>query len=258
MAGGFLLAAAAVTVFSVTIRRAGPGPSWVVAAHAMGPGAVIGPADLTTEHIKLPGPTAALAYADGRVLIGRSLVVTVRPGQLIESTLVAPRGGGPVLRPVTVAVDPASLGGLGIGQRVDVLETDDNAGSSSSGSGPGPGSTGAAGSADASTPGAVSVVLRGASVMAIAKPGSGLESGPTTGEVTLGVPTLAEVEAAVAAAHAGTITLVAAEPSDGVGLGPPPSGRSPGGSGSVAGSGSAGGSGSGSGGRSGAAGSGPP
>ena len=41
-----------------------------------------------------------------------------------------------------------------------------------------------------------------------------------SGQATIGVATLGEVEAVVEASHAGTITLVAAEPSDGVGAGP--------------------------------------
>jgi hypothetical protein len=38
--------------------------------------------------------------------------------------------------------------------------------------------------------------------------------------VTIGVGSLAEVEAIVRASHAGTISLIAAEPPDGVGAGP--------------------------------------
>ena len=43
--------------------------------------------------------------------------------------------------------------------------------------------------------------------------------------MTLGVSSLSEVEAVVQAAQAGTVTLVAAEPSDGVGPGPGSTGR---------------------------------
>jgi hypothetical protein len=45
--------------------------------------------------------------------------------------------------------------------------------------------------------------------------------------VTLGVADLSEVEAIVEAAHNGTVTLVQAEPSDGVGAGPGGTASSP-------------------------------
>jgi hypothetical protein len=48
--------------------------------------------------------------------------------------------------------------------------------------------------------------------------------------VTIGVASLGEVEAIVRASRAGTISLIAAEPSDGVGAGPGPgtAGQGPG------------------------------
>ena len=56
--------------------------------------------------------------------------------------------------------------------------------------------------------------------MALERPSSGLLSPTDSSQVTIGVATLAEVEAVVAAAHTGTVALVAAETSDGVGSGP--------------------------------------
>ncbi|MHB8505889.1 MAG: hypothetical protein ACYDEN_09250, partial [Acidimicrobiales bacterium] len=66
------------------------------------------------------------------------------------------------------------------------------------------------------------VLLRGAEVMGVTGAAGGLLSAGGNGSevLTLGVSTLAEVEAVVAAEHAGVLDVVAAEPSDGVGLGP--------------------------------------
>ena len=113
--------------------------------------------------------------------------------------MLIPASQVPHRRPVSIAVDATGLAGLQPGQLVDVLET--------------------AGSGSTTT---VTVVARGATLVAVAHAGGSLLSGPSTGEVTLGVPTLSEVEALVQAAHAGTVTVVAAELADGVGPGSGP------------------------------------
>jgi hypothetical protein len=111
-------------------------------------------------------------------------------------------GPGTPSRPVTVPVDPASLSSLIPGQPVDVLEA-----------------TGSPGSAS------VSVILRGATLLGFSRGNSGLLANPSSAVVTIAVPTLEEVEAVVAASRSGSLTLVAADPSDGVG---PGSGAPPG------------------------------
>jgi predicted ABC-class ATPase len=63
-------------------------------------------------------------------------------------------------------------------------------------------------------------VVRGATLIDVARSSTNLLSPGASGQVTLGVATLAEVEAVVQAAHSATITLIAAEPSDGAGPGP--------------------------------------
>lgn len=126
----------------------------------------------------------------------------MEPGELIQTSMLVPAGGGATLRPVSVAVDPVSLTGLLLGAPVDVLETPTSSGA---------GSTGSAG---------VTVVVRGATLLEMNHPSSSLIAPSDTSDVTIGVSTLSEVESVVAAGHAGTITLVAAERSDGVGPGP--------------------------------------
>jgi Flp pilus assembly protein CpaB len=205
--GGFLVAVAAVLVFSATLAgSSNPGHPWVVATQPLRAGTVLGPGDLTTQTMRLPGGTAALSYRQAEALIGQALAVAVQPGELLQRSMLAPATTSTTLRPVSVAVDPVSLGGLTPGTPVDVLAT---TGSASNASGP------------AGSGASVSVVVRGAVLLDVSHPSSSSLVAPAdTSDVTIGVTTLGEVEAVVSAAHTGTITLVAAERSDGVGPGP--------------------------------------
>jgi hypothetical protein len=173
----------------------------VVAARPLGAGTVLGPGDLTSATMRLSGGTATLAYRQTAAVEGRTLAVAVPAGGLIQTPLLESSDQAPALRPVSLAVDPVSLAGLSPGQPVDVLATQ----------GTGTGT-------------AVAVVLRGATLIAVAPSSSTLLSPGGSGQVTIGVTTLGEAEAVVQAAHSGTITLVAATRSDGVGPGPGPAG----------------------------------
>lgn len=205
---GFLIAAAAVIVFAAVLSASGGrGASYVVAGRALPAGTVIAPGDTTTVKINLPGGVRGVSFRSGAMVVGRTLAVAAEPGQLIESTMLAAPGTAG-LRPVSVAVDPDSLGSVGTGELVDVLATQ---------SGPGPG-TGGSGAG-------VSVVIRGATLLAVESGGSSLLPGSSSGTVvTLGVATLAEAEDVIQAAHSGTVDLIQAEPSDGSGTGPGPGG----------------------------------
>jgi hypothetical protein len=182
----------------------------------------------------LGGGTGAAAFRSPEDLVGRTVTVTLGPGELVQSSMLgSPTGSN--LRPVSIPVDPDSLAALATGDPVDVLEAPSGGASASGATG------GAAGSG-------LTVVLRGADLTAVTRPASGLLSGDgsSTVVVTLGVSNLAQAEAVVAASHAGTIELIRAEPSDGSGTGPA-SGSATGSGGSSAGSGADSGAGSGAG-----------
>ncbi len=191
------MAVAAVIVFAASLAGTShPGQHWVVATRSLGPGSVLEPGDLTTSTMRLSPATAQLAYRQAASVEGRTLAVGLHPGELLEVSMLVPSSHQPVLRPVSLAVDPVSLAGLYAGQPVDVLMTQ------------GAGSTTG-----------VTVVVRGATLLAVVTSSTnGLATG-SSGQVSIGVSTLSEVEAVVAAAHTGTVTLVAAEPSDGSGPG---------------------------------------
>jgi hypothetical protein len=150
--------------------------------------------------MQLPSADGGLAFVDPGALSGRVLAVPLQPGELLQSSMLVPTSSQPAWRPVSVAVDANSVGALTTGQKVVVLA-----------------STGSGSAAQ------VSVVMRGAVLLDVGHTGSGVFSGPSNSVVvTLGVSDLSEVEAVVQAGQAGTVTLAAAEPSDGVGPGAGP------------------------------------
>ena len=212
--GGFFVFVAAVVVFSVALTGGSKsGQGWVVVARPLAPGGVLGPGDLSSATMRLSPASAALAYRQPADVEGRSLAVALPAGALVENPELVPAHAQPVLRPVSVTVDPVSLGALSSGEPIDVL--------AAQGSG---------------TAVAVVVVVRGATLVAVTPSGSGaLAAGSASGQATIGVTSLAEVEAIVQASHAGTISLVAAEPSDGVGAGPGPAAGAGSGAGAGAG-----------------------
>ncbi len=197
MVGGFLVAVAAVVVFAIVLTgSSSPGQPWLVATHPLAAGAVIGPGDVAPATMRLAGSTASIAFHQPGTVEGRTLAVGLQAGELLQGPMLVPSSRTPALRPVSIAVNPVSLANLTSGQLVDVLAT--------------------LGSGSAAT---VTVVARGATLIDLVTSGSALLASGGTGQVTIGVQSLAEAEAVVQASQAATVSLVAAEPSDGVGLG---------------------------------------
>jgi Flp pilus assembly protein CpaB len=196
--GAFLIGVAAVGVFSAAVAGTShPGQHWVVAARTLNPGAILVPDDLTSSTMRLSSATGAVAYRQEAAVEGRSLAVGLQAGELIQASMLVPTSREPAVRPVSLAVDPVSLAGLTDGQLVDVLTTQGTGNST-----------------------AVTVIVRGATLISVSSSTSSVVASGGSGQATIGVTTLSQVEAVVAAAHSGTITLVAAEPSDGTGPGP--------------------------------------
>lgn len=196
--GGFLVALAAVVVFAAALSGSGNHErTYVVASQALSAGTVITVGDVGTARMQLPSGSRTSAFTQPSSLVGRALAVPVQAGELIQTSMLTPASPQSSLRPVNASVDPDSLADLTSGEKVDVLTT-----------------TGTGSSTQ------VSVVMRGAVLVDVGHMSSGVLSGPSSSVVvTLGVSTLGEVEAIVQAQAAGTISLVAAEPSDGTGPG---------------------------------------
>jgi Flp pilus assembly protein CpaB len=208
--GGFLVAAAAAIVFVAALGGHAKHPGeFAVAERPLAAGTVIAPGDTALAPVQLPSGSAGTAYSAPSALTGRSLLSPVLPGELIESSMLAPAGGVPALRPVSVDADPVSVAGLVPGDTVDVLAVAADGSATSSGGSP----EGASGS--------VAVVVRGASLISVDRSGGASLGSTASTLVTLGVGDLSEVEAVVGASHTGLIALVKAEPGDGVGPGGP-------------------------------------
>jgi Flp pilus assembly protein CpaB len=198
LAGGFLVAAAAVIVFGAWLQAGGNhGRSWVVARRPLAAGWTLQPGDLTTSTMRLPASTGARAFGNPASLVGRTLAAPVAAGELVQSGDVVPTGVVPAVRPVTVTVDAPDATTLSTGELVDVLVTNGTSPSA-----------------------ATEAVVYGARVLDVSRPGSSLEAASSGPVVTLGVQSFPEVQAVVHASRTGTVSVVAGEAGDGSGLGP--------------------------------------
>ena len=184
---------AAVIVFAASLAGTShPGQRWVVAIRSLGPGAVLEPGDLTTSTMRLSPATAALAYRQAASVEGRALAVGLRAGELLQDSMLVPSSQKPVAASGEPGGRPGVAGGPvsgAAGRRADDAGHRQRGGRHSR------------------RPGCDPLRRRDIEL----EPAGARYSG----QVSLGVSTLSEVEAIVAAAHTGTVTLVAAEPSDG-------------------------------------------
>ena len=113
--GGFLVAVAVVgTVAAQNAASGPPSTRYVVAADTLPAGRTIGPSDLTTRAVHLPEPMAQRAYQDPRALLGRVLAATLAEGELIQGSALAQRGPAAGEREVSFSSDPSRS----LGQRV--------------------------------------------------------------------------------------------------------------------------------------------
>ena len=154
--GGLLLGAAALVVVSAGLSTLGAkGANYVVAARPLAAGTVIGPGDTTTAKVGLTGASRGSAFRQPAVIVGRALAVPADPGELIESSMLAP-ANGIQLRPVSIAVETDSVSELEAGEQVDVLTVPSPTTGTTSGSNP-----------------TVTVVVRGATLLMVDRSGGG-------------------------------------------------------------------------------------
>jgi hypothetical protein len=181
--GGLLVAVAAVGAFVLATPADGPSAEYVIAAHALDPGARIEADDLTVAAVDLPPDLATLAFTDASALIGAVSLGPVAAGQLVQEGDVGRAPLSPFEVSLALEGDRALDGRLVPGELVAVLAT--------YGSG-----------ADAETLTVASTAL----VERVSKP-TGLAVG-TADVVTLGLPVESDAQAVVHAARAGELTLV--------------------------------------------------
>jgi hypothetical protein len=181
--GGLLVALAGLGAFVIARPDVGPEQRYVVSAHAIEPGARIGPGDLELIAVDLPELLSGAAFTAPDQLIDRVALAPLAAGELVQSGAVGVRALAPFEVAVSVEGDRALDGELRPGERVAVLAT--------YGSGP-----------DAAT----FTVVGTAVVERVTRP-SGLAVG-TTDVVTVGLATEAETQAVVHAARAAELTFV--------------------------------------------------
>jgi hypothetical protein len=123
--GGLLVAAAVVGLFWASSRsHAGPSQSFVVARHALAPGARLEASDLGRQPLDLPPALAERVFTDARALVGATLVAPLAPGELIQASAVVAKPSGAASRELTFAVPRSTLAAnLEQGERIDVVAT---------------------------------------------------------------------------------------------------------------------------------------
>lgn len=187
--GGFLIALAAVGGYGAVILNHSPLPRFVVATTTLRVGQRIVPSDLTTEPMRLPARLAdSLAFTRPATLVGAVVVAPVRAGELLQvSDVVAPPGPAGD-RELSFPVAPARAldGGLQPGDRIDVLATFGQGGST-----------------------VTTAVVEDADVVAVSSSSGGL-AGSSDLVITVRLRTPAEVVALVNAVNTGEIVLVRA------------------------------------------------
>lgn len=195
MAGGFLIALAAVTVFwGYAGAHRTPHQLYVVATHDLAPGHRLTAADLTVVALNIPSSAvrrqvfgSAAELLDARA----SVVAPIGAGALVEASEVVGRGGPPGTREMSLDLDRSrAVGGtLKPGEYVDVLATFGSGQGSSTG-----------------------IVAAHVEVLTVVED----SSGATTLLLTLAVPDGTTAEAIADAAIAAQVSLVrAAEQSPG-------------------------------------------
>jgi Flp pilus assembly protein CpaB len=188
VAGGLLVAAAAVGLFSAS-SRAGEAARqhYVVAGRSLAPGARIEASDLAVQRLHLPPPVAARAFADRQLLVGATVLAPLAPGELVQASSVVAGRGVPATRELSFTIEPGRVsGGLRRGERVDLLAT--------YGSG---------------SDGFTAVIVRQALLVSLEAPAGSLGGG-SPAMVTVALDDTADVLALAHAVQVGKVTVVRA------------------------------------------------
>ena len=127
MVGGFLVATAAVLIFSAySSATARPRQNYIVAARTLAPGARLVASDLRVARLDVPDPAVRTRlFGTLAPLVGATVVTPITAGDLIQASSVVGRGGAPGTREVSLQIDRsrAVAGTLKAGEFVDILGT---------------------------------------------------------------------------------------------------------------------------------------
>jgi len=124
VAGGLLVAAAAVGLFAASARlHAGPGHSYAVVRHAVAAGSRLQPSDLTLQPMDLPPGLRARAFDKLSDLSGTTVLAPLAAGELVQPSALVITRSADAARTVSFPIDRTHLGPLKEGERIDVLAT---------------------------------------------------------------------------------------------------------------------------------------
>lgn len=124
--GGLLVALAGVGTFAAwSGAQRSPSSRYVVAAHAVAGGAVLGRSDLKTVAIDLPAGMAGHSYRDVAGLLHAVTLGPLQPGELVQSGNVVPARGATPHPEFSFGIDVerAVAGTLRPGEEIDILVT---------------------------------------------------------------------------------------------------------------------------------------
>jgi Flp pilus assembly protein CpaB len=124
--GGLLVAASAVGLFAAYgSSQQGPSITYVVAAKDIPEGEVLAAADLTTVALDLPAAQHRVTYSHIENLVGQVAAVRVKPGQLLQESLVVNKRSRRTNARISVPVEPGNaMNGEDLkGEQVDVIVT---------------------------------------------------------------------------------------------------------------------------------------
>ena len=132
--GGLLVTASAVGLFAAwTSSSAGPTDAYVVARDEISPGQRFTAEDLEVVRMDVPNGQRSHLFTDQVKLIREAVAVDrIKPGELIQSSDVAPADAGRTKASISLPVEPGNaMGGdrdALVGQRVDVIVSYTDAG----------------------------------------------------------------------------------------------------------------------------------
>jgi len=185
VAGGFLVALAAVGLFAAYAGAANQGRQRVaVARHDLAVGSRLKASDIELVAVQVPRASRTSLFTDPSRLDGRLVIGPVGKGELVQASSVLGRNRTPPFREVTLRVDAPQAQSIAEGDSVDVLV-----------------STGTGQTAR------TEVVVGGVRVLRLADAARGLGSEGKQ-SVTFAVGSFDDARLLVAAAQAGSLTLV--------------------------------------------------
>jgi Flp pilus assembly protein CpaB len=187
IAGGVLVAAAALGLFTAFLRADSAGrDQLVVAAHALPAGTRLSASDLRLVPMRVPSPQRAHAFRSVDGLVGRLVVGPIGDGELVQAASVVGRDEQPPFRQLTVLVDASQLQAVDESDTVDILVT--------------------TGTGEAAR---TEVAAGGARILRISRRGGGVGADGKA-PVTFALGSFDEVTRVVEASKAGALTLVRA------------------------------------------------